>query len=113
MIDVNSEAEKTLSALDYNVVYYYPDSFEKLPVITFYNLTETPDFAADNEEVMQEGCVVVDVWCDTPKQCGDIALEVNEAMIADGWGREFSRDLPPDDSGVYHKTMRFAKSFML
>ncbi len=113
MTDVNAEAEKTLSKLDYTVEYYYPKKFNDLPVISFYNLTENPDFSADNNEVVQSGCVVVDIWADEPSDCGKIAVEVNDVMTADNWSREFSRDLPPDNSGVHHKTMRFSKDFLL
>lgn len=110
MIDVNAEAEKTLSALDCKITYYYPDEFNDLPIISFYSLTEAPDFSADNTEVIQSGCVAVDIWADEPSQCGKISLQVNNIMTADGWQREFSRDLGRQN-GIYHKTMRFCKIF--
>ena len=111
MIDVNAEAEKTLSALDYNVDYYYPQKFNKLPVISFYTLTDNTDFSYDNEDTMQCGTVVVDVWSDKPYECGSVGIEVSDVMTSDGWNREFSRDLLPTD-GIYHKTMRFVKEFI-
>lgn len=113
MIDVNAEAEKTLSALNCKITYYYPEEFNDLPIVSFYNLTEKPDFSSDNEEDIQSGTVVVDVWAEESSDCGKIAVEVNEVMTADGWNREFSRDLPPDGSGVYHKTMRYVRDFVL
>lgn len=113
MIDVNAEAEKTLSKLDCRVEYFYPEKFNDLPVVSFYNLTEQEAFSADNEEQIQSGVVVVDIWCDNPKQCGEIGIKVNDIMIKDDWSREFSRDLTPDNSGVYHKTMRYSKDFVL
>lgn len=113
MIDVNAEAEKTLSALDYKITYYYPDDFNSLPVVSFYNLNEKPDFSTDNEEDIQSGTVVVDIWANKPDVCGSIGIEVNNIMIADGWHRELSRDVTPDNSRVYHRTMRFIKYFIL
>lgn len=112
MIDINAEAEKTLSALDCKITYYYPENFNNLPVVSFYNLTEKPDFSSDNEEDIQSGCVVVDIWADDPSQCGKIGLQVNDVMTADNWCREFSRDLPRDGD-IYHRTMRFQKNFVL
>lgn len=112
MIDVNAEAEKTLSVLDCKITYYYPENFNNLPVVSFYNLTETPDFSSDNEEDIQSGCVVVDIWADDPSQCGEIGLQVNDVMTADNWCREFSKDLPRDGD-IYHRTMRFKKFFVL
>lgn len=112
MIDVNSEAEKTLSALNCSITYYYPEKFNDLPIVSFYNLTERPDFSSDNDEDIQSGTVQVDIWTSEPSQCGKIGIEVNKVMTADGWGREFSRDLG-NQNGVYHKTMRFTKYFIV
>lgn len=112
MIDVNAEAEKTLSKLDCKVEYYYPEKFNDLPVVSFYNLTERPDFSTDNKEDIQSGTVVVDIWSDKSDECGNIGLKVNKVMTADGWNREFSRDLGKQN-GIYHKTMRFTKYFIL
>lgn len=112
MIDVNAAAEKTLLALNCKITYYYPENFNQLPVVSFYNLTENPDFSSDNEEDIQSGTVVVDIWTDEPSQCGEISLEVNKVMTADCWCREFSRDMGAQD-GIYHKTMRFSKFFIL
>ncbi len=112
MIDVNAEAEKTLSALQCKITYYYPEEFNDLPVVSFYNLTECPDFTSDNEEDIQSGCAVVDIWTDKPSQCGEISVQVNELMTAEDWHREFSRDLGKQN-GIYHKTMRFTKYFIL
>lgn len=113
MIDINAEAEETLSGLDCRIEYFYPEKFNELPIVTFYNLTERPDFSSDNEETIQSGTVVIDIWASEPAQCGEIGMKVNELMTSDDWSREFSRDLPPDGSGVYHRTMRFTKAFVL
>ena len=113
MIDVNAEAEKTLEALDCTVVYQYPEDFTDLPAVSFYTLTERPDFSSDNEEDIQSGSVEIDIWAKNPLDCGEISVKVNELMTADDWNREMSRDLPPDGSGVFHKTMRFSKDFYL
>lgn len=112
MVDVNAEAEKTLSKLDCKVEYYYPEKFNKLPIVSFYNLTERPGFACDNTESTQNGTVAIDIWADDPQDCGNIGLQVNKLMGDDNWGREFSRDLKPEN-GVYHRTMRFTKYFIL
>lgn len=110
MIDVNAEADKTLSALSCKITYYYPDEFNNLPIVSFYNLTERPDFSYDNEEVIQGGTIQIDIWSDKPDECGEIGIQINEIMTADEWYREFSRDLGKQD-GIYHKTMRFTKYF--
>lgn len=113
MIDVNAEAEKTLEALDCTVVYQYPEDFADLPAVSFYTLTERNSFATDNEADIQNGTVEIDVWSKNPLDLGRIGSKVNELMTADDWNREMSRDLPPDGSGVFHKTMRYSKDFYL
>lgn len=112
MIDVNAEAKKTLSALNCKITYYYPENFNKLPIVSFYNLTEKPDFSCDNEEAIQGGTVIIDIWADKPSECGEIGIKVNKIMTADNWNREFSMDIKPE-GGVYHRTMRFSKFFVL
>ena len=112
MIDINAEVEKTLSKLDYHTEYYYPQKFNDLPIVSFYNLTESAAFGSDNEEDIQGGTVVIDIWTDSPDKCGEIGLKVNDVMVGDDWCREFSRDIKPNN-GIYHRTMRVSKNFVL
>ncbi len=111
MIDVNIEAEKSLSRLGENVVYQYPESFTALPVVSYYNVSENGAFYCDNSESVQEGYAQVDIWADIPRVCGEIAIRVNEVMTSDGWVRELSMDVPKKNEKIYHKTMRFKKYF--
>lgn len=111
MVDVNKEAEKALSSLPYTICFYYPERFNALPVISFYNLSERGAFGYDDTEVISRGRVQVDVWSDTPADCGKIAIEAAEAMISHGWTREMSMDVPKTD-GIYHRTLRFVKDFV-
>lgn len=113
MVDINEEAQKSLSALSCRVAYQYPESFTRLPAVSYYNLTEQGAFYCDNEESVQEGYVQIDVWSRIPKECGALSVEVNALMQKDGWTREMSRDVPKNDEKVYHRTMRFKKYFTL
>lgn len=111
MVDINVEAEKSLSSLDCNVVYQYPETFTVLPVISYYNLTECGAFYTDNCECIQSGYIQVDIWSCVPSECGTLSIRVNDAMERDGWTREMSMDVPKKDDKVYHRTMRFHKYF--
>lgn len=113
MLDINIEAEKSLSKLNCAVVYQYPEKFSALPVISYYNLTESGGFYADNSECVQDGYIQVDIWSDAPAECGRLSIEVNEVMERDGWTREMSMDVPKRDEKIYHRTMRFQKYFSL
>ena len=111
MVDVNAEAEKALSSLPYKVCFYYPEQFNKLPVISFYNLSERGSFGYDDSEVISRGWVQVDIWSAAPAECGRIAIKTAGAMLSHGWTREMSMDVPKTD-GIYHKTIRFVKDFI-
>lgn len=113
MIDINEEAEKTLGKLKCKVVFQYPKNFNNLPIASCYTVTECGVFYADNDESIQEGHIQIDIWAEIPKECSDLAIEVNEIMTKDRWVREMSMDVPQKDENIYHKTMRFKKYFML
>lgn len=113
MLDINNEAKKSLEKTGYNLVYQYPEHFSRLPVISYYNLSEKGAFYADNNESIQEGYVQIDIWSRSPKECYDISIEVNNVLTSDGWTREMSMDVPRGNDKLYHRTMRFQKYFTL
>lgn len=122
MVDVNEEIEAALADLSCTACYQYPADFNDLPVVSFYNLTERPDFGSDNEEDIQMGWAQLDVWGDYPKDVGSLAIEVHKAMTAAGWTREFSMDVPSRTrmennveirTDVFHRTMRYVKDFSI
>ena len=50
MIDINAEAEKSLSDVKCKAVFQYPKNFNNLPIISYYTVTECGGFYADNDE---------------------------------------------------------------
>ena len=112
MIDINQEAEKSLSKTDYRLAYRLPKEKAKFPCVTFFNITERPQMKYDNEEQIQRGWVQVDIWAEEASVCGEMLIEVNRVLTSDGWHREMSRDIP-DESGIFRKTTRYAKDFIL
>lgn len=112
MLDINSEADKSLAKTGYEIVFHHPKEKTPLPCVSFYNLSEQGSFSADNAEAIQTGRVQIDIWAKKPQECGKMAIKINEIMVNDGWTRELSMDLP-DDSEVYRRTMRFSKIFNL
>jgi hypothetical protein len=55
MIDINAEAEKSLSDVKCKAVFQYPKNFNNLPIISYYTVTECGGFYADNDESIQDG----------------------------------------------------------
>ena len=113
MIDINAEAEQSLGDVKCKAVFQYPKNFNNLPIISYYTVTECGGFYADNDESIQDGHIQIDIWAEIPKECSDLAAEVNEVMTKDSWVREMSMDVPENDKKIYHKTMRFQKYFTL
>lgn len=109
---INKEIEEILSTLDVRTVYSSPAECGELPCVSYYTLTEKGSFACDNEEAITDVCVQVDIWANEGYKCGIIAMDVNTAMREHGFRRELSMDVPKGRDGVYHRTIRYIKSYM-
>ncbi len=110
MVDANKITREILKTIDgVTVTFYHPAEFNKMPVISYYELTSPTGMCYDNAEQAQSTYMAVDIWAKSAAECGRIAIKADKAMQKDGWYRDYSRDMPPDESGVYHKTMRFYK----
>ena len=110
-VDINKEAESILAKLPYTSVFYRPEQWNRLPVISFYDIHTSGTFDTDNAEDIYKGLLVVDVWTDNPADGAKIADEVTDAFDAAGWWRELNRFVDKTD-GVIHRTLRFGKEFL-
>lgn len=109
MIDVNKQVRDILKSVeDVTLTYYHPEQFNKPPIISYYELATTTGLAYDNAEQGQRSNVQIDIWGGSGGECSRIAIQVDSAMQKEGWRREMSRDMPPENS-IYHKTMRYYK----
>lgn len=109
MVDVNKLVRETLGQIpDAAVVFYYPDDFKTLPVISYYELSTGTGASWDNAEQAQRSHVSIDIWGRSGAECGRLAQEVDALMQRELWKREMSRDMIPQDN-IYHKTMRFCR----
>lgn len=111
MTDINKDVQRVLEALPYTVTFSHPERFNKLPVISFYDIHTGGSFSADNSMQIYTGRVVVDVWAKDPAKAGMISSEITKAMNAGGWWCELNRFADKTD-GIYHRTMRFGKNFI-
>lgn len=109
-MDINREAEKLLSKLPYNLSYFYPDSFNDFPLVSFYDISTKSSFDTDNKKACIRGYIQVDIWSTEPSQTAKIAEETEELAEADGWWCELNMSIDKTD-GVYHRTMRLGKEF--
>lgn len=109
MIDVNKTVRSILNKIEgVTVTFYHPGTFNKLPVISYYEIGTTGGASWDNTEQAQKSNVVIDIWAKSAAKCAGFAIEVDKLMQTEGWRRDFSCDLPPEDK-IYHKNIRFSK----
>lgn len=109
---INKEVEKILGKLSVKAVYSSPSKCPVLPCVSYYTLSEKSGFNCDNDELITDVYVQLDIWADNGEKCGMIAAEVNSLMKENGYYRELELDVPKADDGVYHRSMRFVKSYL-
>ena len=109
---INEELEAALSGLNVRVTYASPSQYGVLPCVSYYTLTEKSGFGYDNEDIITDALVQIDVWADKGYKCGEIAAEINVIMSTAGYQRQLSMDIPSDGDGVYHRALRYAKSYV-
>lgn len=80
----------------------YPEDFNSLPHISFYE-QYNGDVYKLKREIYTEIVIQIDVWHN--RSTGALAQQVNEKMNSIGFKREFARDIP--DPNIKHKTMRY------
>lgn len=86
-------------------IWWLKGEASKDAYVTFFELTNVDSLYADDEAVASEIHVQVDVWTkDSPTA---IAEEVDKTMKALGFRRYSAVDLYEEDTGVYHKALRY------
>ena len=113
MIEIDAVVDKLLRPLENDgitVQFQYSENKAKLPAVTYYVLTESESFRADNTEQSQIARVQIDVWSFKRSSMSEISIKVNDCMQCAGWMRELSRDLKKEtEQQAYHRTLRFSK----
>lgn len=110
MISLNKEVFNKLNEIKASglvecVNYSFPETFYKLPCITFYEANNSTKEFSEDDEYLSEINYVVDIWGNSYKQINDIAIKVSEKLKDIDFIREVSYDVPSED--IKHKFMRF------
>lgn len=100
------KADTTLKGLvsDRVIFMSLPDEPE-FPCITYYEQNNSPGLKGDGRELTTESVMVIDVW--SKGSTTAIAQAVDNVMAGLRFVREFAGDLYENDTGVYHKSMRY------
>lgn len=78
---------------------------EKFPRITFFEVDNRDRDFADDQSIASLVVVQIDVW--SKGSTSVIAGQVDKTMKSLGFTRSSAPDFLEDDTGVYHKAMRF------
>ncbi|MDD2649315.1 MAG: hypothetical protein PHI27_08780 [Eubacteriales bacterium] len=91
------------------VYYAYPLSWTALPVVSFYELSNSVAATADDDEVLSRVSYSVDVWANTPDETHMQGGEIDAAMRALGYHRQGAYDLfeQSGSSGIHHRNMTY------
>ncbi|WFA10333.1 hypothetical protein [Tissierella sp. Yu-01] len=104
MYDIKPKVNELLEGIvgEDNVSDSYPNNFNNLPYISFYE-QDNKDVYKIKEELYTEVVIQIDIWHN--RSTGTLARQVNDVMKSIGFKRDFARDIP--DPVIKHKTMRF------
>lgn len=112
MINIKSNVYSALNAITAvsdRVYFFYPESFQTLPCVSYYEITNRETARVDDEEYASEIEIVVDIYDNSSSTLSSIAISVNTAMQGLGFKRTASRDMYEQDTGIYHKNMKFTQ----
>jgi hypothetical protein len=75
------------------------------PSITYREENNSPALKGDGRELASQSVMVIDLWARGSTTI--IAQAVDSVMAGLNFRREFAGDLYENDTGVYHKSMRY------
>ncbi|MCI8345801.1 MAG: hypothetical protein HFJ42_07655 [Clostridia bacterium] len=106
--------EKLQEISNIEVSYFHPKELvEGKKLISYYELDNSEASRADDEEYSSNIAIQVDVWCDTPEECSELAIKVNNKMKDIGFHRTKCLDLYEEGAIKHQKTMCFEKEEIL
>lgn len=101
---INKLVKDTLAHLN-TPVAFQKYSGTATTYITFFEYAEKGEFWADNQELQTGHYIQVDVW--SKSDYTTLAGNILSALIDAGFRRQYSNDLYENDTGFYHRVMRF------
>ena len=100
------KADTTLKGLvSDRVIFMSLPNEPEFPCITYYEQNNSPALVGDGKELTSESIMVIDVWAKGSTTA--IAQAVDDVMAGLRFVREFAGDLYENDTGVYHKSLRY------
>lgn len=104
MINFKPNIVKALKRVLENVTEEYPDTFERLPCITYTEELNVPYSICSNGERISTLEYRIDIWSNT--STSELKQQINEQITQLGFTRSFCQDIK-DPSGLKHTVLRF------
>ena len=105
MITLALAVKERLESVCPAVWYFYPQSWIRLPCISWRESGNREIAQADGREHLAELTYAVDVWAKNPAEAAELAAQVDAAMASARFRRDYAEDL--FESGIYHRAMRY------
>jgi len=107
MITISSRVLELLRSTGAAVWYFYPQSWTRLPAVTWRESGNRELAQADGREHLAELEYTVDVWSDSPETNAELAARIDALMAGIRLRRDYAADLFEPSSGFHHRTARY------
>ena len=91
------------------IQYFYPNDFNALPVVTYSETNNQNVKWFDNMPWADESTIGIHVWANVSTTA--LCKLVDSIMAAGLYTRDFSSDVPEPDVKIFHRVMRYRRSF--
>lgn len=87
------------------IYFHYPNNFNTLPCVSYFELNNAGNLFADDAELGSEIILQIDVWSNN--STSTIAQAIDTIMVNEEFVRISSVDLFENDTKIHHKSMKY------
>jgi len=91
------------------IQYAYPNAFNALPIVTYMESNNRMTDWYDDTPAAEESTITVDVWANVSTSA--LSKLVDTALAAVLYTRDFAADVPDPDTKIFHKVLRYRRTF--
>jgi hypothetical protein len=109
MVDLSASVKAAIEAAGYTPEYAYPQAWNTVPVISFWESQNNELDHADDAELLSTVQFNIDIWAETPEETHAISAAINTQMQAISFRRTGCYDLYEGEvgTGLHHRNMVF------
>lgn len=105
MISLKKTVKGLLESTGAAVWYFHPQSWVRLPAVSWRESLNREFAQADGREYLAELEYTVDVWAETPAQVHELAERIDATLTSARLKRSFAQDLFGE--GMHHRAVRY------